>query len=793
MYHYPRERTLNSNNDYTFNSGLILCQHISIQNIIAYGDSLSVDFNVYDSTNSNNNLIGSNGIKSITNSRPYNGVCNTCYSLTSIYMCKYIKWKRLMTLPLLKCGNDVCNLPSTQDVPRINLRTWISNTQCIKINRIYWNNNILQSDNETNTNWYIWGRLRRLLKNGGEKDRQDLETPLNQDNTINYNAIYCLYGYPEKDETRFRVQLELKHLYKDTKFWLGTDDINIFNITGSSDNVNKVKHYLKEFKYGNVSWSYVQSCDIGNPAPDNVLLQRIDEQAVGLSSFNLIFISTIGVIGFICILLTAYFSSQTYPLSDPVNYFAILWIVLELWDFESDVIFALYLYYLSDIYQRDLIYLIFILSVILIGFVFILNLSYFRYLTSLWLQKTGAGVCRHWLGKNWLYVFFLVVICGSVHPAIELVNSLLVPKRIFSMHLPYSELVKMRTDRFLIQVLFENVPFLFIQVIYYITVSKIEPDFQSNNAVFFASIISSCLSVLFSATYYFAYKSEGNWTPIAMKKFKFRLKFFFRNKTDSMRRLDLDGKGHIKPKHYQNNNYYIIHSHWRFQSCIAKAYHIQTPSLVVIDKLSVHEFDGVNNIEFDVHGRILKDTRLMSINTLDTAGKVINRESIDNDCQRSLIGLLQHEFSLENSHNDLKVKIKSYSIKKNKQGELLYDLKRGNTIKSILCCCFKSKNDEIQANTYSSHYNNIRSITNNLNINTGSTNHSSIPSFTNSIRNDGNLTSPNGALSPGLSPLSQNQNIMNIKRVTDEQAIYLNVENINKHALVTKIDDDIYE
>ena len=88
------------------------------------------------------------------------------------------------------------------------------------------------------------------------------------------------------------------------------------------------------------------------------------------------------------------------------------------------------------------------------------------------------------------------MLSGGSHPAVEICNSLLFPMDAFGMHLPWTEIVKIRTERFCTTVLLENVPQLIIQL--YLLL-----DGGDDSTVLYLTILSSIGSIAFSGLYYF--------------------------------------------------------------------------------------------------------------------------------------------------------------------------------------------------------------------------------------------------------------------------------------------------
>ena len=76
----------------------------------------------------------------------------------------------------------------------------------------------------------------------------------------------------------------------------------------------------------------------------------------------------------------------------------------------------------------------------------------------------------------------MTLTCGGLHIALEFCNWLILPYDIFSMHLPYSEMVRNRKDRFITNVIFENIPFIFIKLIILIIIRKALPALKQNHS-----------------------------------------------------------------------------------------------------------------------------------------------------------------------------------------------------------------------------------------------------------------------------------------------------------------------
>lgn len=138
---------------------------------------------------------------------------------------------------------------------------------------------------------------------------------------------------------------------------------------------------------------YWESCDSATK------FYKMKEIQESLSKFNFNFLLALIVISVITILIVCILSFFTFKHGDPINYYAIVWMVLELWDFESDIGFTIYLWYFYKIYgiHDDQLRLESILLFIAAAFFVIIpyfsNLSYLNNLITMWTQKTSAGIC----------------------------------------------------------------------------------------------------------------------------------------------------------------------------------------------------------------------------------------------------------------------------------------------------------------------------------------------------------------------------------------------------------------
>jgi len=182
---------------------------------------------------------------------------------------------------------------------------------------------------------------------------------------------------------------------------------------------------------------------------------------------------------------------------DPPNYFALLWVVMEIYDFFSDVSFSVYLFYLKD-HEDEKVLICFIAASIFIYLPYLSNLFYLGYRVRRWKEKHRTTGLGEWLAYWDWWLISLAMLTGGSHAAVEICNSLLFPMDAFGMHLPWTEVVRIRTERFCTTVLLENVPQLIIQLYLLIDI-----DIIGEGTIIYLTILSSIMSIAFSGLYYF--------------------------------------------------------------------------------------------------------------------------------------------------------------------------------------------------------------------------------------------------------------------------------------------------
>ena len=142
------------------------------------------------------------------------------------------------------------------------------------------------------------------------------------------------------------------------------------------------------------------------------------------------------------------------------------------------------------------------------------------------------------------------------------------------MHLTYNEQIRIRTERFVTNVLIENVPQVIIQIIYLCSAVY---DPTASPWVVYLTLASSVSSVLFSGTYYFATCARDvPDKPV----YSFHIV--------------------VRSEHFVDKPY-LVHAHWNFSTAIQKAFGHRDPNYIVIDDVSKL------GEEITIKGRVLED------------------------------------------------------------------------------------------------------------------------------------------------------------------------------------------
>ena len=131
-----------------------------------------------------------------------------------------------------------------------------------------------------------------------------------------------------------------------------------------------------------------------------------------ISLFTTIWLITICVIATLTIFLVAYNSKTKFKASDPINYFAIIWMVLELWDFFSDVAYVIYLWYFVKNYGNVEFWIMFIIGALFVIIPYSLNIAYYSFLKHLWQQEKAPACAKKWLKEYWWIFLIICLVTG---------------------------------------------------------------------------------------------------------------------------------------------------------------------------------------------------------------------------------------------------------------------------------------------------------------------------------------------------------------------------------------------
>ena len=127
---------------------------------------------------------------------------------------------------------------------------------------------MLFSQNRETDNWYF-----------GTEAGVNFETPTNIDGSdIDYSPIYCLYELSKNGYDNFQFQVRVMNYITNENINIGTFTINIHETV-------KIRYYNKEFKYGNITWKYYQSCNLGS-IQESSNLKEMKLRSSQLSTFK---------------------------------------------------------------------------------------------------------------------------------------------------------------------------------------------------------------------------------------------------------------------------------------------------------------------------------------------------------------------------------------------------------------------------------------------------------------------------------------------------------------------------
>eukprot|EP01084_Bolivina_argentea_P042671 78669_1 len=258
----------------------------------------------------------------------------------------------------------------SNDLSRITITKYQSHSQCIEIlngifpfgaNKYYFiQGYIFKSDNN---NKLDVNNIQTMSTKHNPESFLKISTTsdVSSANPI-FNELFCFASIPTNDKY-IHIVLELLYNNLNTaayKFEYIIIDTNTYNGT-----INyKIDLIDYNTNNGYINVKYWERCDSNIPYNTqkktnnnnafnydiNDSDKKIYSASTFLSHLSSTFLIVISIIGFIIIIVVSIVSNKYYPSGDPINYFALIWMVLELWDFWSDISFTIYLYIISLYY-----------------------------------------------------------------------------------------------------------------------------------------------------------------------------------------------------------------------------------------------------------------------------------------------------------------------------------------------------------------------------------------------------------------------------------------------------------
>ena len=182
-----------------------------------------------------------------------------------------------------------------------------------------------------------------------------------------WNELFCFAQIPSDSERYIHIALELGRYETNTGI---IDNLYPFTyiIIDGLQYESRMDYTLNLKSYNNTQTildvSYYQRCDFniyfskdeqtgtstsssttsspGSMSDDEIQDDAIYQWSVALSLYNQVFLYCLCSIGFVVIIVVSLLSMIYYPSGDPINYFAVIWMILELWDFWSDISFTIF-------------------------------------------------------------------------------------------------------------------------------------------------------------------------------------------------------------------------------------------------------------------------------------------------------------------------------------------------------------------------------------------------------------------------------------------------------------------
>jgi hypothetical protein len=296
-----------------------------------------------------------------------------------------------------------------------------------------------------------------------------------------------------------------------------------------------------------------------------------------VEAIQVAFIVVLSILGFFSLVVFAgalYNKFNKFDGMDAIRYFNVFWIFLEIYKFVSDLAFMILLSTRSK--TMPFFVLVFLVTMGL----YASNILYLAHLIEVWTHPSAPEHTRKWIEERKWYLYLMTIFLGGMHPALEIANSLLFPFPPFAMHVPYAEIMRVRSERSSTMVL-ENFPLMVLQFVYFLLV----PDLQGADFIFWNAVTVSMLSAFVSTLYFFT-KAEIEEKPII-----------------ATHSYHLKARGSFPD--------WMAHCHWNFQKSIALAIGVK-PSQVLVEKLSVS--GGVA----EAQGRVIHDIEQQNTDSEET-------------------------------------------------------------------------------------------------------------------------------------------------------------------------------
>eukprot|EP01083_Nonionella_stella_P012356 35068_1 len=416
---------------------------------------------------------------------------------------------------------------------------------------------------------------------------------LSKGNTASWNTMICLPGSPVTSNfhqvaaditiTSYWTQYEYNPLYINHNQTSSTRFVSVpYNEYQGAHTMLISVH----FAIGEIAFKYWQSCELScndkfGPCWDEQQHKILQQQ------FPLYIILLLFGITLIIILLglISYFKTKnTYKLSSgEVDYKALLWLMIELWDWWTDLAFVLFLYLNVTLITEERVpglILLFVLAICSLLLTFIINMVYLVHYLQMWSERHAPGITRLWLQEWSWFLIAMSMTFGGVHVALEFCNLLIVPNlNIFTMHVPHSEMVRTRKDRFITNLLPQNIPFMCIYAVYILRMQQLESEHTQSHITAEVGFVTTVFSVLLSIMWAVYRRGYAQQHPLALYSVHV----------------------HFKTERWKQ---YYIHCHNRICRAVQNGLNVRKMNLIILDQCS-ESFESMK-----IEARILKDTKV---------------------------------------------------------------------------------------------------------------------------------------------------------------------------------------